>query len=125
MGVKNVVLKPHKGVAETTKEKKNKVDVGTGRVTRSSTRRSGNTKTSTEGLDITSPKTKSMLRNLEGSFANPEATAALEQEDLKETAQQEDTKTDDTDQQGDEHEESNLSLLIHTVKHLYGDLALL
>ena len=126
VGTKSVTFKLHKGAAGMSKEKRYKIDAGAGRVTRSSAgrTRSGNTFTSTEGLDISSPKAKSILRNLEGSLANPEATAALEKEDLKEAAEQEDAKIGDITQEDDEHGEDNLSLLMNTVEHLYGDLAL-
>ena len=43
---------------------------------------------------------------------------------MKEATEQEGAETDDTNQQGDEHGEDNLSLLMHTVEHLYVDLAL-
>ena len=84
VGTKSVSFKLHKGAAGMAKEKRYKVDAGIGRVTRSSAgrTRSGSTFTSTEALDISSPKAKSILKNLEGSLANPEATAALEKEEL-------------------------------------------
>ena len=119
---KNVTFKLHKGAAGMGKEKRYKVDAGTGRVTRSGTSRtrSGSTFAATETLNIPSEKAKSILRNLEGSFANPEVTAALKKEELEESTEQDNIKTDDED----EHGEDNLSLLMKTVEHLYGDLAL-
>ena len=57
-------------------------------------------------------------------MANPEATAALEREEQKETAEAESTETDDGVIDQDEHGEDNLSLLMKTAEHLYGDLAL-
>ena len=57
-------------------------------------------------------------------MANPEATAALEREEQKETVEAENTETDDGVIDQDEHGEDNLSLLIKTAEHLYGDLAL-
>ena len=125
-GTKSVSFKLHKGAAGMAKEKRYQIDAGTGRVTRSSAgrTRSGSTFTSTEALEVTSPKAKSILRNLEGSLANPEATAALEREEQKETVEAESTETDDGVIDQDEHGEDNLSLLIKTAEHLYGDLAL-
>ena len=75
-------------------------------------------------MDISSPKSKSILRNLEGSLANPEATAALEREELKENTDTGDVEINDEETDQDEHGEDNLSLLVKTAEHLYGDLAL-
>lgn len=61
--------------------------------------------------EITSPRTKGILKQLSGSMANPEATAALEQVDKEGPVE---NKSVDDD----------LSLLMKNANHLFGDLAL-
>lgn len=55
-------------------------------------------------------------------MTNPEATAALEKEELKEATKQEDKV--EIVEPDEVNEEDNLSLLIQSVEQLYGDLAL-
>ena len=57
-------------------------------------------------------------------MANPEATAALNKEELKDTLDTEDTEANEKETDKDEDEGDNLSLLMKTAEHLYGDLAL-
>ena len=75
-------------------------------------------------MEITSPKAKSILRNLEGLLANPKATATLEKEESKETTESNNIEAQEQETDKDEHEEDNMSLLMQTVEHLFGDLAL-
>ena len=76
---KAVTFKLHKGAAGITKERG--IDSGVERVTRSNTRKtqSGGILKSGGSFEIASPKAKKVLKELSGSLANPEATAALEQ----------------------------------------------
>ena len=57
-------------------------------------------------------------------MANPEATAALEREEQKETTETDSAEAEDEVTDQDEHGVDKLSLLMKTAEHLYRDLAL-
>ena len=85
---KQVTFKLHKGAAGLGRAETSKLQAGsgTGRVTRSSVgkTRSGTTFPTSGDInisDVTSQRTKSVLKSLSGPLTNPEVTAALEQDE--------------------------------------------
>ena len=106
--------------AETVGEKTGR-DVGSGRVTRSSVARtqSGAGFKSGEALEVANPRVEKALMESSGSLANPEATAALEQGKSVEEVEPEEEEVDNPGESNGE-----LSLLMKTANHLFGDLAL-